>query len=107
MIDLEVDTSGEWIDNGAYFREVESGQYQRKITNTSGYMGEYQFSYAGSYKEKLYIGTSVGISTIDYLNETIIKKVILQILFSSVQSFYMRDNLYTSGAGVNLKIGGF
>ena len=36
LIDLEVDTSGEWIDNGAYFREVESGQYQRKITNTSG-----------------------------------------------------------------------
>ena len=39
LIDLEVDTAGEWIDNGAYFREVEAGQYQRKITNTTGSYG--------------------------------------------------------------------
>ena len=106
LIDLELDTAGEWIDDGAYFREVETGQYQRKITNTFGSMGEYQFSYAGSYKEKLYIGASVGLSTIDYLKETIYQESDFADTLSTVQSFYIRDDLYTSGAGVNLKIGG-
>lgn len=106
LIDLELDTAGEWIDDGAYFREVEAGQHQRKISNTSGSMGEYQFSYAGSYKEKLYIGASIGLSTIDYLKETYYQESDFADTVSTVQSFYMRDDVYISGAGVNLKIGG-
>ena len=106
LIDLEVDTAGEWIDDGAYFREVETGQYQHKITETSGSMGEYQFSYAGSYKEKLYIGASVGLSTIDYLKQTKYQESDFADTLSTVQSFYMQDDVHTSGAGVNLKIGG-
>ncbi len=106
LIDLEVDTAGDWIDDGAYFREVGAGQNQRKITNTSGSMGEYQFSYAGSYKEILYIGASVGLSTIDYLKENYYQESDFTDTLSTVQSFYMRDDVYTSGAGVNLKIGG-
>ena len=106
LIDLEMDTAGEWIDNGVYFREVEAGQYQRKITNTAGSMDEYQFTYAGSYKEKLYIGASVGLSTIDYLKKTYYQESDFVDTLSTVQSFYMRDDLHISGAGVNLKIGG-
>ena len=57
-------------------------------------------------KEKLYIGASVSISTIDYLKETYYQESDFADTLSTVQSFYMRDDLYTSGAGVNLKIGG-
>lgn len=106
LIDLSVDTAGEWIDNGEYFSEVSAGQDQRKIMTTSGSMGEYQFSYAGSYQEKLYIGASLGLSTIEYLKETYYEESGFADTASTVQSFYMLDDLYTSGAGVNLKIGG-
>lgn len=106
LIDLSVDTAGEWIDNGEYFREVSAGQNQRKVMTTSGSMGEYQFSYAGSYKEKLYIGASLGLSTIEYLKETYYEEGGFTDTTSTVQSFYMLDDLYTSGAGINLKIGG-
>ena len=106
LIDLEVDTAGDWINDGAYFREVQAGQYQRKITNTTGSMGEYQFTYASSYKEKLYIGASIGLSTIDYSKENYYQESDFADTLSTVQSFYMHDDVYISGAGVNLKIGG-
>ena len=61
--------------------EVEAGQYQRKITNTSGYMGEYQFSYAGSYNEKLIYRYIRWYVYYRLSEKPIIKKVILQILF--------------------------
>lgn len=106
LIDLSVDTAGEWIDNGEYFSEISTGQNQRKVMTTSGSMGEYQFSYAGSYKEKLYIGASLGLSTIEYLKETYYEEAGFSDTTSTVRSFYMLDDLYTSGAGINLKIGG-
>ena len=45
LIDLQVDSIG-WIDDGNYFREVQTGQDQFKQTHTFGSMGEFVFSYA-------------------------------------------------------------
>lgn len=106
LIDLDADESGNWLDNGEFFREVMAGQDQRKITNTSGYMGEYQFSYAGSYQENLYVGASLGISSLDYVKETYYTESNFTDTSSTVKGFYMLDDLYTKGLGINLKIGG-
>ena len=46
------------------------------------------------------------MSTIDYLKETYYQESDFADTLSTVQSFYIRDDVYTSGAGVNLKIGG-
>ena len=69
LIDLQTDSSG-WIDDGNYFREVETGQDQFNQTSISGSMGEFAISYAGSYQEKIYLGGTIGLTNINYQKKT-------------------------------------
>ncbi len=106
LIDLEVDeNTGEWIDNGEYFREVSSGQDQYKVTDISGKMNEFNISYAGSYKEKLYLGASLGILGVEYVKSSYYVEDNFDDNNTTVQSFNYAENQYTSGSGINFKVG--
>lgn len=104
LIDLDVDSNG-FIDNGQYFREVFSGQDQYKEVITEGQMGEIVFSYAGSYQEKLYLGSTLSISTVEYIKRSKYTENNFNDTLSTVQSFDFYENQYTSGSGVGLKLG--
>ena len=104
LIDLQVDSIG-WIDDGNYFREVQSGQDQFKQTHSFGSMGEFAFSYAGSYMEKLYLGATIGLTSIDYTKKSRYNERNFADTLSTVEYFDMYENQYTTGAGVNLKLG--
>ncbi len=104
LIDLEVDSNG-FIDNGQYFREVNSGQSQIKEIITDGEMGELVFSYAGSFQEKLYVGSSLTVNTIEYIRRSVYSENKFEDTLSTVQSFDFYENQYTTGTGVGLKLG--
>ncbi|MGC6470064.1 MAG: OmpP1/FadL family transporter [Flavobacteriales bacterium] len=104
LIDLNTDTTG-WIDDGNYFREVMTGQDQFKQTNTSGSAGEFAISYAGSYQEKLYLGATIGLTSLNYQNSSRYNERNFEDTASTVQYFDMYENRYTTGSGVNLKLG--
>ena len=105
LIDLQTDSSG-WIDDGHYFREVQSGQDQFKQTDITGSSGEFVISYAGSYMEKLYLGATLGLTNINYRKNSRYNERNFVDTNTTVQYFDMYENQYTTGSGVNLKIGG-
>ena len=104
LIDLQVDSNG-WIDDGNYFREVQTGQDQFKQTHTFGSMGEFAISYAGSYMEKLYLGATLGLTSIEYTKKSRYNERNFADTSSTVEYFDMYENQYTTGGGVNLKLG--
>ncbi len=104
LIDLQVDSNG-WIDDGNYFREVQTGQDQFKQTHTFGSMGEFAISYAGSYMEKLYLGATLGLTSTEYTKKIRYNERNFADTSSTVEYFDMYENQYTTGGGVNLKLG--
>ncbi|MEC8273748.1 MAG: hypothetical protein VXZ76_02790 [Bacteroidota bacterium] len=104
LIDLQVDSNG-WIDDGNYFREVQTGQDQFKQTHTFGSMGEFAISFAGSYMEKLYLGATLGLTSIEYTKKSRYNERNFADTSSTVEYFDMYENQYTTGGGVNLKLG--
>ncbi len=106
LIDLSVDTAGDWVDDGNYYREVDAGQDQYKHTSVSGSMGEFAMSYAGSYKERLYLGATLGFTSIEYAKKSHYNESGFADDSTTVQRFDLYENVYTSGGGVNLKLGG-
>ena len=105
LIDLDVDTSGNFIDNGEYFRIVDSGQNQYKQIVTDGQLGEMVLSYGASYKEKLYLGSSLSITTLEYIKSSRYAEYNFDDTLSTVQTLDFYEYQYTSGAGLGLKLG--
>ena len=106
LIDQNTDDEGDWLNNGQFFQQVASGQKQRFLSSNFGSMGEFQVSFASSYKDNLYLGGSISVPHIDYSSETFYLENNFTDTSSSVQSFSMLNSLYTSGLGINFKIGG-
>lgn len=104
LIDLQTDSSS-WIDDGNYFREVETGQDQFNQTSISGSMGEFAISYAGSYQEKIYLGGTIGLTNINYQKKTRYNERNFADTNSTIQSFDVYENQMTTGSGINLKLG--
>lgn len=75
-----------------------------KVEN-EGSMSEINFSYGGNYKNKLFLGASLGINSVSFrstktYNEEFFDDNNQTTLFSSLQ-----ENLYLSGTGVNVGLG--
>lgn len=104
LIDLQTDSNG-WIDDGNYFREVETGQDQFNQTSISGSSGEFAISYAGSYQERLYLGGTIGLTNINYQKKSRYNERNFADTNSTVQSFDVYENQMTTGSGINLKLG--
>ena len=63
-------------------------------------MGEFAFSYAGSYMEKLYLGATIGLTSIDYTKKSRYNERNFIDTLSTVEYFDMYENQYTTGAGL-------
>ena len=70
LIDPLVDTNGDTI-NGEYISNFStSPKLQSKNITRAGDMKEFIISLGGSYKEKLYLGATIGIPTFEYYEYT-------------------------------------
>jgi hypothetical protein len=93
-------------DNEGYFSDFDDfgyGQSQRRILNIKGGVGEYAFSMAGNYSNKLYIGATFGIQRMRYEENNIHEES--NIPGDYLESFKFYDNYYSFGTGYNFKIG--
>lgn len=93
-------------DTTAYMSALANrGQTQAKDINTKGGMGEYVFSLAGNYSDKLYIGGSLGIQSVRYVEYSEYTETASPDDTSGFKSFNYNNELKTTGAGFNFKFG--
>lgn len=87
-----------------YETPVMLGQTQREIISTSGYTGEWLFSFGANYSHKFYIGASFGIESVDYSRKSNYSETDDMDL-SDFSEFSFSRNLNTSGTGYTFKAG--
>lgn len=84
---------------------LDKGIQQQRNTVTRGRLNEYDFSFGGNYKDKLYIGGTIGIPDLEYENETDHNEQDKNNLIPDFKSFTYSQSYNTSGSGVNAKFG--
>ncbi|HIE74089.1 MAG TPA: hypothetical protein EYQ06_07510 [Flavobacteriales bacterium] len=82
-----------------------SGKRQEKVINSSGSSGEYVFSVGTSYEDRIYLGATIGMPSIDYYEKSTYTESEFADTAAHLQSFDYTEELSTTGKGFNLKVG--
>ncbi|MFK7904395.1 MAG: OmpP1/FadL family transporter, partial [Chitinophagales bacterium] len=77
---------------------------QRELTTTKGAVDEFLMAMAGNYKDKLYIGATIGIPVARYTQEKIFRESD-ESPSTDFESFQLSEYLETRGIGINAKFG--
>ena len=92
--------------DGEYTSNFSSEQkYQNKETRSVGSLNEFVLSIGGSYKEKLYVGATIGIPTIDYYEYSEYSEAESTDTANNLRQIILNEEISTYGTGYNLKIG--
>ena len=104
--DLLYDVDGD-PDNGYQwgYDAIYGGVFQQKNVKTSGSLDEVFISFGGNYQDKLYMGASLGIQSIDYSEYSTYYEVDAADTIPVFNSLTKYDKLETTGSGINLKLG--
>lgn len=78
---------------------------QTKTIQSSGRVGELAFALAHSFSDKFYIGGTLGVPIIKYNYQSTITEYDYKNADSQFQSLQYQENIATSGAGINFKLG--
>jgi len=78
---------------------------QSKNINSSGGMNEFIFSIGGSYKDKLYMGATIGIPTINYHEFSKYTERELSDTSNNLRQMILSEEISAYGTGYNLKVG--
>lgn len=112
LIDLQnnsVDTITNWyaFDNGNYISHVigNSNKTQSKTLNSKGKMGEFVFSIGTSFEEKIYLGATISIPSIEYNENSVYTENNFEDTTYTINSFTYTEDIRAYGDGVNLKLG--
>ncbi len=98
----------EWVEEeGKYDANLISGEKvnQHKYIVEDGYQGEYDFSLGSNFKDKLYLGLTIGIQSIRYKYRSYYTETAPQNSFYEVDSYDYNQYLKTEGVGTNFKVG--
>jgi len=91
---------------GTYYSPLEKQSLkQSKYIHTSGSIDEMNFSLGGNYGDKLYLGGTIGVPFINYIEKSTYEEVDETDSIGGFENFEMEDYLYTRGTGINFKIG--
>lgn len=86
-----------------------SGVTQRKSIETSGSMNEWVFTLGANYNDRFYIGGTLGFPYLKYKEQStyteIAKPGPILPLFNEFEEFSYRNDLTTTGSGINFKLG--
>ena len=89
-----------------YISVIPTGdKIQRRTSTTKGAISEIVVSFGGNYSNKLYLGGTIGFSTIRYIEESFYEEVDKENLMNDFNNFSFNQNLTTHGYGINLKLG--
>ena len=79
------------------------GEKQLKTIDMSGYQGETDISFGGNYKNKLFLGGTIGIVRLKYSESSAYTES--SDTTQGFRSFTLNNNLTTNGKGFNFKFG--
>ncbi len=82
-----------------------AGTLQEQTIRTKGSTNEWLMSFSGNYSDKLFIGATVGMPYIRYIRETLYTESDVADTIPYFDSWSVRENLNTTGWGINLKLG--
>jgi hypothetical protein len=94
------------MDSTLYKGVIRSGgELQERSLTSRGSNGEFVMGFAGNFKDRVYIGMSLGIPFISYREEVGYFESDKSDTIPSFKSFNWNQNLFTDGIGYNLKLG--
>lgn len=79
--------------------------YHKRTINSRGGISEYSYALSGNYNNSLYVGGSINIQNIRYMEEMTHNETVLEDTGMSLKSFDYMFNLQSRGLGVNAKLG--
>ncbi len=85
--------------------DVRINTNQHKTIDESGYQGEYAFSIGTNYKDKLYLGMTIGMQNIHYKISSVYSENAANASESELAYYNYNEFLETHGTGVNFKAG--
>lgn len=89
-----------------YSAAVPNGNiFQRRSSETRGAMGETDLTFGGNYSNRLFIGGTIGLSNIRYLEETTFEETDKDNVIDTLNQYEFNQNLTTHGFGFNVKFG--
>ncbi|MGK0389241.1 MAG: hypothetical protein ACI94Y_001981 [Maribacter sp.] len=108
---LAYDTDLIYLPDGSvptfYENDFSSEDQVTKFQNVvnSGSMGEMNLSAGGNFDHKLYLGASIGIPFVNYTSTKAYEETDEDDSIANFNSMEFRENLNTTGIGVNINIG--
>ena len=78
---------------------------QRRSSTTRGGISEWNFSLGANYNNLIYLGGSLGITSLRYIEESIYSEDDKDNVIPVLNHYSLQQNVNTSGTGVNLKLG--
>ena len=84
--------------------EAQGNTTQSETVTNKGAQNQWDFSYGASYRDKIFLGASVGLSTVNFSQERVYRESDTDSQ-TDFQDLALRDQFTTRGSGVNLKIG--
>ncbi len=98
----------EWIaEDGKYDANLIAGEQvnQHQYIVESGSQGEYDFSLGTNFKDKLYLGLTIGIQSIRYKYRSYYTEVAPKDSYYEIDNYDYNQYLKTEGVGTNFKVG--
>jgi hypothetical protein len=99
-------------NNSTYFSYVDplSEKNQSYYSIKSGQKNEFYLSFGSAYKDKLFMGMTIGFPWIQFnqfsnISEYFINDSVDSTNSNNIESFSYNSNLWVSGSGINLKLG--
>ncbi|WP_192822967.1 OmpP1/FadL family transporter [Rufibacter sp. LB8] len=89
-------------DFGYFLRDVSLTNPYQETIESSGSQNQWDFSYGASFRDKLFLGASIGLSSLKFKQTRTYTETDPAANISNVTLY---DNLSTEGTGVNIKIG--
>jgi hypothetical protein len=83
-----------------------AGVQQTRRVETRGGQGEWDFTLGTSINEKLYLGATIGATTINYREQITWKEEDIADTIPGFKSYEYTTTLRTEGGGFNIKVGG-
>ena len=94
------------IGDGTYYSSIDQiGQNQYAEISESGSIDDFDISASGAYKDFLFIGASITMSSINYSYQSRYLENGFNIKENDLEAWSYNENLYATGFGLNFKIG--
>ena len=79
--------------------------FRSRSTTTRGGISEWNFSIGANYNNLVYLGGSIGINSLRYLEESLYSEEDKDNIIPVLNNYTLQQDVTTTGTGVNLKLG--